>query len=346
MDELIVGVQGLLDDMRSIEAKNQQHGFKATFWQQNSDFSLGRDVLIAAGGSISHAVTKFSLVLGKEKVTPDSYSVCPTLFQPCEQLLSALKVAVFAGAGYALTKELCSGVHGIFANVLDLSKRLEAKDLTRVPELTGRIWDGCAALETLSKSNLIATKRVMLQSVSVLNDTVQELSGDLQAATEALINEQTTDNDHGARDVELEDDLDFDMDGVLSEHEVHQFKLCVEMLQMAAAIAKKGVLALNSVADGQDGCMQWGATFPSLYDALYDAVVDMGADLSPPFEASVVAEHVEVLQRAATAVLTHLQHQPGTDRPHADVAKGLQAFQDKSAAALTALRHGDDGGVY
>ncbi|KAF0717997.1 hypothetical protein AaE_010738, partial [Aphanomyces astaci] len=229
MDELIAGVQGCMDDLRSIEATNQQHGFKATFWQQNSDFNLGRDVLIAAGGSISSTVTKFSLVLGKETVASDAYSVCHTMFQPCEQLLAALKVAVFAGAGYALTKELCASVHRIFANVLDLSTRLHAKDLGRVPELTGRIWDACAALETLSKSNLISTKRVMLQTVAVLNDTVQELQGDVAAAKDALDN-TIDDHDHlEQRNVELEDDLDFDMGSqTLTANELRQLQACVD----------------------------------------------------------------------------------------------------------------------
>ncbi|RHY52946.1 hypothetical protein DYB30_010664 [Aphanomyces astaci] len=292
----------------------------------------------------SPTVTKFSLVLGKETVASDAYSVCHTMFQPCEQLLAALKVAVFAGAGYALTKELCASVHRIFANVLDLSTRLHAKDLGRVPELTGRIWDACAALETLSKSNLISTKRVMLQTVAVLNDTVQELQGDVAAAKDALDN-TIDDHDHlEQRNVELEDDLDFDMGSqTLTANELRQLQACVDVLQMAQAIAKKGVLSLNAVSetDGQDGCVQWGSSFPSLYDALHDAVVDLGADLSPPFEAAVVADHMELLQRVGTDVLTHLQHQPGHG-VHADVAKGLLAFQGKAAAALQVLTIDDE----
>ncbi|CAK4079618.1 unnamed protein product [Aphanomyces euteiches] len=330
MEPLIVGVKGCLEDLRFIEEKNQRHEFKPGFWQQNADFTLGRDVLIAAAGSISNQVTKFSLVMGKEEVPKEALSVCQALYEPCQQLMSALKVSVLAGAGYALTKELSQSTHRILVNILELSNRMQHKDFARVPEFTGRIWDACTLMDSISKSNLIATKRLMLQTVSVLNDTVQEL--------EQALAESTAESEATEVDVELQDDLDFDMDASLTPQEVQQLTLSIDVLKMTQAIAKKGVLALNSTAsaDGQDGFVQWGGAFPVVYDAIQTAVVDMGADLTPPFEADVVASHISALEKIGTDCLRHLLDQPGIAST-ADLHKGLKAFQDKVQACLAAL---------
>ncbi|KAF0683797.1 Aste57867_24181 [Aphanomyces stellatus] len=339
MEPLIEGVQGILDDLRFLEEKNERHEFKASFWQQNSDFNLGRDVLIAAAGSISNQVTKFSLVMGKHDVPKEALSVCHALYEPCQQLLAALKVAIFAGAGYALTKELSQGAHRILANILELSTRLQQKDLARIPEFTGRIWDACTLLESVSKSNLIATKRIMLQTVSVLNDTVQELDTALMDARAGAADNGGDDSIE--RNVEDEDDLDFDMDASLSVVEINQLALSVDVLKMAQAISKKGVLALNG-SDGDDGFVAWGDAFPAIYARIQTAVVDMGADLCPPFEADVVADHVGVLQTVGAACLRHLQCQPGVTTPAIDLEKGSAAFAAKVAATLAALHEDTD----
>lgn len=59
-----------------------------------------------AAGSIGHEVTKFSLVFSKTPSQEEAASICKALRHPCEQLLSASKVAVLCGAGPSLAHEI------------------------------------------------------------------------------------------------------------------------------------------------------------------------------------------------------------------------------------------------
>jgi hypothetical protein len=51
-------------------------------------------------------VTKFSLVYSKNPSQNEASSICKALTGPCEQLLSASKVALFCGAGSSLAHEI------------------------------------------------------------------------------------------------------------------------------------------------------------------------------------------------------------------------------------------------
>lgn len=65
-------------------------------------------LLLQAGGSIGHQVTKFSLVYSKTPSQEEGASICQALDEPCEQLLAATKVALFCGAGPSLASEIIS----------------------------------------------------------------------------------------------------------------------------------------------------------------------------------------------------------------------------------------------
>lgn len=49
-------------------------------------------------------------------------------------------------------------------SVLDLGKEIEHGDRTKVPQLTGRVWE--YSVSRVSKSNCVASKRSMLQVCS------------------------------------------------------------------------------------------------------------------------------------------------------------------------------------
>ncbi|OQS00307.1 hypothetical protein THRCLA_06037 [Thraustotheca clavata] len=336
MEQLTAGVGTCVAELKELEAKNNvEQVFESKFWQQNCDFTLARDVLLAAAGSINHQITKFSLVMAKEK-TPseaETLSICQAIYEPCQQLLAALKVAIFAGAGFALTKEMIQGGLRIVTNMHELIRLVGVKEFKRVPEFTGRIWDSCNLMQNLSKSNLIATKRIMLQTVAVLNDTIIELDGVLAEQS------NKSEEDVHERNVEEEDDLSFDMDETMSPLELQQFKQVLALLKMVQAISKKGVIAVNATEaiDGQDGFLPWSSRLPILYDDINEVIVDMGADISPPFEAEIILEHIDHVERVGIACIQHLKSQPGLANK-ADLVNGEVAFTKKIQEVRATLR--------
>ncbi|KAG7401711.1 hypothetical protein PHYBOEH_011000 [Phytophthora boehmeriae] len=288
-----------LDDLQ--ERNQKHHAFQPTFWQQNQDFNVAHEVFVAAAGAIGHTVTKFSLVYSKTPSKEEGASICEALDKPCEQLLAATNVALFCGAGPSLATEIINDALRLIKSVHDLAKAIEKGDLTRVPQLTGRVWEYSTA--RVSKSNCVASKRSMLQCITMLNSTVEELK--------EFLDEQNEEDSEAPLD-EVEQDDDFAFDSSLSEEERTLFEGGVKLLSMCAAIMKRGVLTIKklTISDDQAAFLSWTAKLDVSYTAAQDAVVDFGAALYPPVGVDELSEAVSLLERTSSAILACLKEQP------------------------------------
>ncbi|KAE8902800.1 hypothetical protein PF005_g14318 [Phytophthora fragariae] len=292
-----------LEQLDDLQNKNQkQHLFQPTFWLQQADFDVAREVFVAATAAIGHTVTKFSLVYSKTPKQEEAASICEALDKPCEQLLAATTVALFCGAGPSLATEVINDAIRLIKSVHDLVKAIEKGELARVPQLTGRVWEYSTA--RVSKSNCVASKRSMLQCITMLNSTVDELK-------EFLAEQEEGDSQTPALD-EVEQDDEFGFDSSLTEEERTLFQSGVKLLSMCAAIMKRGVLTIKNltITNDQDAFLTWTARLDVSYTSAQDAIVDFGAALYPPIGTDELAEAVGELETSAMAILACLKEMP------------------------------------
>lgn len=238
-------------------------------------------------------------------------------------------------------------------SVLDLGKEIEDGDHSKVPQLTGRVWE--YSVSRVSKSNCVASKRSMLQvclcrslwgrircelthvavclpvaatqCITMLNSTIEELK-EFLAEQEEASGEQALDA--------VEQDDEFAFDSSLSSEEKALFKAGLKLLSMTAAVLKRGVLTVKklTIADDQDAFLKWTASLEVQYSAIQDAVVDFGAAMYPPVGVEDLAEAVSALDAAASGILSRLMEQPElSDTDEGELAKGRAAF-DKQVAAV------------
>ncbi|KAG1688790.1 hypothetical protein DVH05_003100 [Phytophthora capsici] len=288
-----------LEQLEELQERNQkQHSFQPTFWLQHTDFDVAREVFVAATGVIGHTVTKFSLVYSKTPSKEEGASICEALDKPCEQLLAATNVALFCGAGPSLATEIISDAIRLIKSVHDLTKTIEKGELAKVPQLTGRVWE--YSTPRVSKSNCVASKRSMLQCITMLNSTVDEL------------NEFLSEQEEGTALDEVEQDDEFGFDSNLTEEERTLFQSGLKLLSMCAAIMKRGVLAIKklTITNDQDTFLKWTARLDISYTAAQDAIVDFGAALYPPIGTDELSEAVSELETSATAILACLKEMP------------------------------------
>lgn len=109
--------------LEQLKVYSDGYQFNATFWTTSENFTVSRQVWIAvsachlalpllsmrcvqAAGSISHEITKFSLVHTKNPSVEEAQSICKRLHTPCKQLLSAAKTALFCGIGPSLATNI------------------------------------------------------------------------------------------------------------------------------------------------------------------------------------------------------------------------------------------------
>ncbi|KAL4154790.1 hypothetical protein PRNP1_006906 [Phytophthora ramorum] len=295
-------LKAYLEQLEALQQRNQvQYAFQPTFWLQQADFDVAREVFVAAASAVGHTVTKFSLVYSKTPGKEEAASICQALDKPCEQLLAATNVALFCGAGPSLATEIINDATRLIKSVHDLVQTIEKGDRARVPQLTGRVWEYSTA--RVSKSNCIASKRSMLQSITMLNSTVDELK-------EFLAEQEEGDSASGLDEVEQDDEFGFD--SKLTEEERELFQSGLKLLSMCAAIMKRGVLTIKklTITNDQDALLKWTAKLDVSYTAVQDAIVDFGAALYPPIGTDELAEAVSELERPATDILACLKEQP------------------------------------
>ncbi|TMW64864.1 hypothetical protein Poli38472_009031 [Pythium oligandrum] len=331
LTEFNATVATYVSELEQLHAKNtEERVFQPTFWLQHEDFTLARDVFIAASGSIGHEVTKFSLVYGKTPSQEEASSICKAMQKPCEQLVAATRVALFCGAGPSLAEEIILGALRVMKSVRDLGLVIASSDRARVPEITGRVWESCKAVTSTPKSNCIASKRSMLQCVSVLNDTIKELK--------EFLSEQESTSAEALDTVEDEDDFAFDSH--LSDDERALFESGLRLLEMVVAVLKRGVLTLKNltIEDSQQETITWTAKLDRGYKAVQEAVVDMGAALYPPVDVEELVSNVAAAERVGMAVLDDLQAQPELKETEAQaLSHGRAAFEKQVNAVKTQI---------
>ncbi|CAI5744214.1 unnamed protein product [Peronospora destructor] len=308
-----------LEQLQELQDKNrQQQLFQPTFWLQRSDFDVAREVFVGASEAIGHTVTKFSLVCSKTPSKEEGASICEALANPCKQLLAATTVALFCGTGPSLATEIINDVVRLIKSVHNLAKTIEKGDLTHVPQLTGRVWE--YSTSRVSKSNCVASKRSMLQCITILNSTIDELK-------ELLENEEG--NSQVTALDEVEQDNEFGFDSSLTEEERSLFQSGLTLLSMCAAIMKRGVLTIKklTISNDQDAFLKWTARLDVSYTMAQDAIVDFGAALYPPIGTDELSEAVRELETSATAILMCLKETPELEVTEEDALRvGEAAF--------------------
>ncbi|CAH0484837.1 unnamed protein product [Peronospora farinosa] len=308
-----------LVQLQELQDKNRkQQLFQPTFWLQQSDFDVAREVFVAAAGAIGHTVTKFSLVYSKTPSKEQGASICEALANPCEQLLAATTVALFCGTGPSLATEIINDAIRLIKSVHNLAKTIETGDLTHVPQLTGRVWE--YSTSRVSKSNCVASKRSMLQCITMLNSTIDELK--------ELLEHEEGNSQATALD-EIEQDDEFGFDSSLTEEERTLFQSGLTLLSMCAAIMKRGVLTIKklTISNDQDEFLKWTARLDVSYTLAQDAIVDFGAALYPPIGTDELSEAVTELETFATAILVCLKEMPELGTAEEDALRiGEAAF--------------------
>lgn len=222
-------------------------------------------------------------------------------------------------------------------SVRDLGVSIEAGELAKVPQLTGRVWEYSVA--RVSKSNCVATKRRMLQCITMLNSTIEELKEVLTEQEEA---EAAGENAEQGRLDDVEQDDEYSFDSSLSLEEKSLFESGLKLLGMTCAILKRGVLTLKkytaAASDDNDAFLKWTSALDLSYSAIMDHIVDIGAALYPPIGVDELSDAVDAVEQAGATILSKLVAEPElAPATAAELEKGRAAFDQQVASVKTLI---------
>lgn len=348
LHEFIEKIKAYQAEIAHFHQRNEsQDEFRATFWTSSEEFTLARSIWIASGGSISHEVTKVSLVGIKQKDKEDVAlsSVCQALLSPCDQLMTALRVGLFTGTGYVLSRAMIRHTQKIMQGIEGLGHALLLDPSTNnIPELTGRLWESCKQCPTLPTSNQSAIKRHLMTCMGTIKDTLVEFQ---QSVVESEQQQRASSEEPEAfemMDGQHFDDFDFDFTSdSWSEVEMTRVREFIQVLEMLMAIVKRGLQQLVRVDASEAGSvdetiLDWIRNVHHLYDQLQDVVVDIGPGFYPPHEPSMLRTQLETLNDRATHCLEKLLCFPVPFRNDAqELGRGKEALSRQIQALDASL---------
>ncbi|CAL4901898.1 unnamed protein product [Urochloa decumbens] len=205
------------------------------------------------------------------------------------------------GAGPTLHKSICGSAKDIVDSSFSLFKHAvsayesHSPDRnTTVPQVTGTVWEACAALKKVPTSNCIAIGRAMTQIGVCLKDILREMKelpiGDSGDGAEKSSNGVADTTSCSDRD-EISSDFDMDDDD-FSEEEIVIAKLVVTVVSDSLLVVKEAIRFITGLlkSSGKNGSnedkVESMEKLLSHCKEIAGQVNDLGASVYPPQDAS------------------------------------------------------------
>ncbi|CAL5096157.1 unnamed protein product [Urochloa decumbens] len=205
------------------------------------------------------------------------------------------------GAGPTLHKSICGSAKNIVDSSFSLFKHAvsayesHSPDRnTTVPQVTGTVWEACAALKKVPTSNCIAIGRAMTQIGVCLKDVLREMKelpiGDSGDGAEKSSNGVADTTSCSDRD-EISSDFDMDDDD-FSEEEIVVAKLVVTVVSDSLLVVKEAIRFVTGLlkSSGKNGSnedkVESMENLLSHCKEIAGQVNDLGASVYPPQDAS------------------------------------------------------------
>ncbi|KAF8784018.1 hypothetical protein HU200_000018 [Digitaria exilis] len=194
------------------------------------------------------------------------------------------------GAGPTLHKSIC----GYAKNVVDSSFSLfkhavsayESRSPDRnttVPQVTGTVWEACAALKKVPASNCIAIGRAMTQIGVCLKDILREMKelpiGDSSDSTAEKSTNGVVDTTSCSDRDEVSSDLDMDDDDDFTEEEAAVAKLVVTVVSDSLAVVKEAIRFITGLLKSSVYPPQDASEMKLAVKRLYDGINGMRKEI-------------------------------------------------------------------
>jgi hypothetical protein len=301
-------LKGVLEaSERSIQALIVSDGLKPRLGKWKGDVILddyiSRFHLSAKG--ISSCATKFTLLASAETDANALLSLEEEMAKFVESLASSFVDACDVGVSTPLFELMFHSTQEVFDRLKDLIKILnenkespsggDDKANRTAPVATGMVWKACEDVEKVPKTNKAAYRRIMMQTVKTLNETVIEFSEYVEEGQRALDGEEEDDSDgdcdYEINDMDLDDDEDDAQDRPYNATELVVAKRCRDLLTLMLKISKYGLKVASEMNDiasfGNEPLgMEWIGSFSQSMKAAKDTGVALGSELFPPFDLS------------------------------------------------------------
>ncbi|CAN6345934.1 unnamed protein product [Urochloa humidicola] len=254
------------------------------------------------------------------------------------------------GAGPTLHKSICGSAKNIVDSSFSLFKHAvsayesHSPDRnTTVPQVTGTVWEACAALKKVPTSNCIAIGRAMTQIGVCLKDVLREMkelpigdSGDNTAEKSSNGVADTTscsDRDEISSDFDMDDD-DF------SEEEIAVGKLVVTVVSDSLLVVKEAIRFITGLlkSSGNKNGANEDKFEPmekllSHCKEIASQVNDLGASVYPPQDASEMKLAIKRLYDGINGMRKEIGNLGGSP---ADAFAALEGFK-KCLGSLEAV---------
>ncbi|XP_062232088.1 uncharacterized protein LOC133929373 [Phragmites australis] len=244
------------------------------------------------------------------------------------------------GAGPTLRKSICSSAKNVVDSSFSLFKQAvsayESSSPDRktiIPQVTGTVWEACAALKKVPTSNCTAIGRAMTQIGVYLKDVLREMKelpiGDSSDSTAEKSSNGVVDTTSCSDRDEMSFDLDLDDD--FTEEEVAVAKLVVTVASDSLVVVKEAIRFITGLlkSSGNQSGANEDKVDPmekllSYCREIADQANDLGASVYPPQDTSQMKLTVKRLYEVINGMRKEIGHLGGSPASAFAALKGLE----------------------
>lgn len=201
---------------------------------------------------------------------------------------------------FGSAKDVVDSSFSLFKHAVSAYESRSPDRNTTIPQVTGTVWEACAALKKVPASNCIAIGRAMTRIGVCLKDVLREMNelpiGDSGVSTAEKSSNGVVDTTSCSdRDERSDLDLDDDDDDEFTEEEVAVAKLVINVVSDSLVVVKEAIRFITGLLRSSGNKDKDGANedrvepmekLLSHCKEIADQVNDLGASVYPPQDTS------------------------------------------------------------
>ncbi|PWZ18288.1 CDP-diacylglycerol--serine O-phosphatidyltransferase 2 [Zea mays] len=201
---------------------------------------------------------------------------------------------------FGSAKDVVDSSFSLFKHAVSAYESRSSDRNTTIPQVTGTVWEACAALKKVPASNCIAIGRAMTRIGVCLKDVLREMNelpigGSGDSTAEKSSNGVVDTTSCSDRDERSDLDLDDDDDDEFTEEEVAVAKLVINVVSDSLVVVKEAIRFITGLLRSSGNKDKDGANedrvepmekLLSHCKEIADQVNDLGASVYPPQDSS------------------------------------------------------------
>lgn len=298
-------------DSRTREKKSQSN-LKGV-WRGDSMLEMYINDLKAKAKGLSTSCTKYTMLSFSSQSEIILESISNEVLDNIQALVPIYLQITDCAIGKPFLKVVFTSVREEIVCTMNLLTLLQNKKEDEIKSATGLVWAANEAIQNLPTTNRTAYRRLCMEYIGVLKDTIREFQEALDGAKDISAPVKVDVNEDDEREFDEEEDE------LYSVVDIGTLGACLSLMSVVYDSCRQGLDIMTKVADiadslvddselaTSDACRVWVALVVDATEKLQNFVIDLGSELYPPIDFEQTRHFFVLLHEETSAYIQLLK---------------------------------------